>query len=189
MFLNFNRGLARALFFLCPLSSSFNELRQRDFREYNVTDVFVFQVLIMSDADADVLSNVKVLNISTCTFVSFPAIGFPKAKKLKSVQIRQMTGLFHISAATFPATTSLMIEDVNELIIEHNLGQSNLVNIEIKNTVLNEIGEDVFKDVKSLEKLLFQNVSINTIAMNSLNIPNNNPKLLVKFLNSKVSIL
>ena len=141
----------------------------------------------MGEPDADVLSNVKVLNISTCTFVSFPASGFPKSKKLKSVLIRQMTGLLHISAATFPAATNLVIEDINELLIEHNVGQSSLVSIEIRNAVINELGEDVFKDVKNLEKLIFQNVTINSIATNSLNIPNINSKLSVKFLNCKVS--
>lgn len=146
---------------------------------------FFFQVLIFKDEDGDTLSNTKVLNISTCTFVSFPTSGFPKTKKLKSLQIRQMN-LFHLTSAAFPSVSNLAIDEVNELIIDGFLGQNNLVNIEIKNSILSQLNEESFKDVKSLERLTFQNVSINTILPTSLQMPNT-PKLAIKFINSKVS--
>lgn len=147
--------------------------------------LFLFQVLIFKDEDGDTLSNTKVLNISTCSFVSFPTAGFPKSKKLKSLQIRQMN-LFHLNSAAFPSVSNLAIDEVSELIIDGFLGQNNLINIEIKNAVLSQLNEESFKDVKSLERLTFQNVSINTILPNSLQMPNT-PKLAIKFMHSKVS--
>lgn len=145
-----------------------------------------FQVLIFKDEDGDVLSNTKVLNISTCNFVSFPPVGFPKSKKLKAVQIRQMN-LFHLSTGIFPFISNLGIEDINELIIDGFQGQTNLAHLEIKNSVLSEINEDSFKELKNLEKIVFQNVSINTVAANAMQILSSNPKLFVKFTNCKVS--
>lgn len=128
-----------------------------------------------------------MLNISTCNFVSFPTTGFPKSKKLKFLQIRQMN-LFHLNSGIFPIISNLAIEDVSELIIDGFQGQNNLVNIEIKNVVLSELNEDSFKDIKSLEKLTFQNVSIYTLHTGSLHILSNMSKLVVKFLNCKVSL-
>ena len=140
----------------------------------------------MEDSDAEVLSNVKSMNVSGCTYVSFPAKGFPKAKKLKTVHIRLLE-LFHFNAGIFPVASNLIIEDINELIIDSFVGYSSLVNVEFRNVVLNEISEDVFKELKNLEKLIFQNASINTIAGQSLSMPVSNPKLSVKFSNCKVS--
>ncbi len=141
----------------------------------------------MKDEDSEILTITKVLNISTCNFVSFPANGFHKSKKLKSLQIRQMN-LFHLNSGVFPSVSNLAIEDVSELIIDSFQGQNNLVNVEIKNSILSEITEDSFKDLKNLERLIFQNVSITTMDTAALQILSNTPRLSVKFVNCKVSI-
>lgn len=145
-------------------------------------------MLILKDEDGDTLSNTKMLNISTCNFVSFPPNGFPKSKKLKSVQIKSMN-LFHLNSGVFPYTVNLNVEDVGELIIDGFQGQPNLANIDIKNSVLSELAEHSFKDVKSLEKLSFQNATINNIASESLIISSNSTKPWIKFVNCKVSVI
>ncbi|XP_065214469.1 uncharacterized protein LOC135841438 [Planococcus citri] len=143
------------------------------------------KVLILKDEDGETLANTKMLNISTCNFVSFPPNGFPKSKKLKSVQIKLMK-LFHLNSGVFPYAVNLNVEDVDELIVDGFQGQSNLANIEIRNSVLSELAEDSFRDAKNLEKLSFQNVTIGNITSGSLVISSNNTKPWIKFANCKI---
>ena len=143
-------------------------------------------MLILKDEDGDTLVHSKVLNVSACNFVSFPPNGFPKSKKLKSIQIKSMN-LFHLNSGVFPYAVNLNVEDIGELIVDGFQGQSNLAFVDIRNSVLSELAANSFKDVKNLERLSFQNVTINNIAPESLVVSSDNSKLWIKFVNCKVS--
>lgn len=95
--------------------------------------------------------------------------------------------LFHLNSGIFPFAVNLAIEDVNELIIDGFQGQTNLANIEIRNSVLSELAENSFRDLKNLEKLNFYDVSINSVDSNSLTILSNVTKPWIKFINCRVS--
>lgn len=97
--------------------------------------------------------------------------------------------LFHLIGGVFPSIVNIVIDDISELIVDGFHGQTSLAVVEIKNSVFTEIVEDTFKEVKTLERLTFQNTSINTIAPSSLYIPSSSSRLAVKLINCKVRVM
>ncbi|XP_050534564.1 uncharacterized protein LOC126901810 [Daktulosphaira vitifoliae] len=126
--------------------------------------------LIIRPTDASLLLAVKELTLAACGLVSLPPSGLPNANLLKKVTVRDIK-LFHYTAGLFPVLETLVIENVDGLVLD-GFGQANntLKELELRRTKVQKFVQGTVPASAPLRKITLDSVEIEEIEPGALDM-------------------